>query len=191
MSRLPHDTTKLFCNVWEEAEDFAEDYKASGIYQSGINQISGPSIDLLFYLLYSRYGNSAIANFDENQFKYRVFATIFQYGPTWEKRLSVQTSLRNLTEAEIMSGSKTIHNHAYNPSTDPSTASLTELETINEQNTDNYKRGKIEGYANLIALLETDVTAEFLDRFKPLFAKFVYTKPDLFITEVEEEEEEE
>ena len=36
----------------------------------------------LYYLLYARYGNSHIVNTDENQFTYKLFSTIFMYGPT-------------------------------------------------------------------------------------------------------------
>lgn len=185
--RIPHDTTKLFCDIWDNAADFLADWKDSGLYAQGL--VKDDNIKTLFYLLYARHANSAIANWDQEQFKYKVYANIFQYGPTWEKRLDVQTKLRALTDEELMQGSKAIMNHAYNPSQAPGTGTLTELDYINEQNTNNYKKSKVEGYALLLDLLETDVTAEFLNRFKPLFATFVYTRPDLFVTELDEEEE--
>lgn len=48
-----------------------------------------------------------------------------------------------------MTGSKSIYNHAFNPSNEPSTASLDELDYINEQNTSNVKRSKIDAYGML------------------------------------------
>lgn len=63
MSRLPHNTTKLFTDIWEDADSFLEDYKDSGIPTS----ISDASATTLFYLLYARHGNSAIGNLDETQ----------------------------------------------------------------------------------------------------------------------------
>lgn len=72
-----------------------------------------------------------------------------------------------------MAGSRAIYNHAYNPSTDPSTSTLEELAMINDQNTTNYKRSKLEAYAQLWDLLETDITGEFIDRFAVCFKKFV------------------
>lgn len=185
VSRLPHDTTMLFCNVWEDAETFSQDYKDSGLYNDEMDD----HLATIFYLLYAKHANSAIVNWDVNQFKYKVYAIIYQYGPTWAKRVEIQKILRGLEEQDIVSGNKAIYNHSYNPSTEPSTSSLEELPTINEQNTNNMKRGLLEAYGNLAALLETDVTEEFLARFKPLFAKFVYTKPDLFVTYLDEEEE--
>lgn len=184
MNRLPHNTTKTFTDIWEDADSFLEDYKDNGIPTS----ISEQSVTTLFYLLYARYGNSSIANLDETQWKYRVFTIIFQYGPTWEKRLDIQSKLRELSEDEIRKGFKAIYNHAYNPSTEPTTLSLAELEYINDQNTTNYSKSKLDSYGQLWELLKTDVTGEFLTKFKSLFAKFVYTRPDLYVTDLDDEE---
>ena len=96
----PKYETKTFCDVWEEAEDFLNDLDDSPFS----DVISTANQTLLYYLLYAKYGNSPIANRDENQFKYKVFGTIFQYGPTWQKRLSIQDTLRSLTEQQILAG---------------------------------------------------------------------------------------
>lgn len=184
MNRLPHDTTKIFTDIWQDAGEFLEDYKDNGIPTT----ISESSLNTLFYLLYARHGNSAIANLDETQWKYRVFTVIFQYGPTWEKKLDIQQKLRDISDEDLLKGSKAIYNHAFNPSTEPATLSLAELEYINDQSTTNYKKSKMDAYTQLIELLETDVTGAFLDKFKPLFAKFVYTKPDIYVTELDDEE---
>lgn len=101
------------------------------------------------------------------------------YGPTWAKRLDIQEKLRNLSEDEIKKGSRAVYNHAYNPGTAPSTATLTELTFIDNQNTTNYVRSTIEGYAALTDLLETDVTKEFIDKFKKLFLLIVQPEEKL------------
>ena len=162
-----------FTDVWQTAESFVSDYKNNGIETT----ISDKTATTLYYLLYSRYGNSVLASSDTNRFKYDVWATIFSYGPTWEKRLEIQGKLRNLTDDELFTGATQIYNHAYNPGTAPSTSTLDELTAINEQNTSKNKKGKMDAYAILIALLETDVTESFLDKFKKLFLKVV--QPEL------------
>ena len=162
-----------FTDVWQTAESFVSDYKNNGIETT----ISDKTATTLYYLLYSRYGNSVLASSDTNRFKYDVWATIFSYGPTWEKRLEIQGKLRNLTDDELFTGATQIYNHAYNPGTAPSTSTLDELTAINEQNTSKNKKGKMDAYAMLIALLETDVTESFLDKFKKLFLKVV--QPEL------------
>ena len=184
VSRIPHDTTQIFTDIFPDEETFISSWKESGLYKEGL--LTDSNATLLFYLLYSRYGNSAIANWDVTQFKYRVYATIFQYGPTWQKRLEVQEKIRGLDESELMTGAKAIHNHAFNPSAAPTTDTLESLSYINDQNTTNYKRSKLEAYESLMNLLETDVTSEFLDRFKPLFARFIHTRPDIYVTEEDE-----
>lgn len=171
---------KKFTDVWESADAFLDDYKNNGISAS----ISDGSATTLYYLLYARYGNSTIASSDETQFKYKVFSTIFMYGPTWEKRLSMQKEIRDLTLQDIQDGSLVIFNHAYNPSSEPSTQSISELPYINDQTTNRYKKSITDVYVLLKDLLETDVTADFIGRFKNLFLKIV--EPELplwYITE--------
>lgn len=161
--------TKTFADIYSNLGDFELEYNNAGIPKT----ISSDSLKTLFYLLYSRYGNSHIAFSDENQFRYSVLSTIFMYGPAWEKRLDIQRKLRSLDESELILGGKAIYNHSFNPSTQPSTATLEELTTINEQNTTNYKKSKLEAYSTLINLIETDVTEEFIGKFKKLFLTVV------------------
>lgn len=175
--------TKKFTDVWNEFDDFKDDYDSSAL--SGA--ISDESVETLYYLLYARYGNSTIANFDENQFKYKLFSIIFMYGPSWEERLSLQKKIRSLTDQDLVNGTKVIYNHANNPSTTPSTSDLTELNFINDQNTSNYKYSKIQGYQLKWELIRSDVTNEFLTKFKDLFLKIVEPYSPLYYeTEVNE-----
>lgn len=185
---LPKYDTELFTDIWEDVDDFLADYNGIGIPAT----ISTSSATTLYYLLYARYANNPIANYDQTQWKYKIFSVIYQYGPTWEKRLAIQTSLRALTDADILAGSKAIYNSALNPGTDPSTASLDELTYINSQNTTNYKKSKMDAYAQLWDLLSTDVTAEFLNRFRPCFKQFVSPERHfIFVTDTSEEEDDE
>lgn len=164
--------TRTFADIYTSFDIFKKDYDDCGIPGT----ISDISLTTLYYLLYARYGNSNVASSDENQFKYKVFSTIFMYGPAWEKRLDIQNKLINLSDEEIVKGSTAIYNSALNPSQAPSTAALEELTYINAQNTTKYRKSKLEGYAMLYSLIETDVTEEFIGKFKKLFITFV--EPD-------------
>lgn len=151
-------------------------------------KLADVNTELLFYMLYARYGNSHIAFSDENQFIFALFTMVFQYGPTWAKRLHIQEQLRAIKDEDLMLGGKAIYNHGYNPSTAPSTSTLEELTTINEQNTTNYKKSKMEGYAILMELLDTDVSEEFLTRFRKLFIKVLAPdRPLLYETTIMED----
>ena len=173
---------KRFTDVYQSVEDFLADYKDCGIPTT----ISDNSAQTLFYLLYGSYGNDIVASSDINRFKYKLFSIIFQYAPTWEKQLEIQTKLRGLTEADIRLGSRQIYNTAQNPSTEPSTDTTDELQYINNQNVTKNQRGVLEGYATLLSLLRTDVTQEFLNRFRKLFLTIVQPEePLLYITEVD------
>lgn len=89
-----------FTDVYDNADDFVADYKDNGFPTT----ITDDSANVLFYLLYSRYGNNTIASSDITRFKYKMFGTVWQYGPTWEKKLDIQKMLREFTEAQILSG---------------------------------------------------------------------------------------
>ena len=173
---------KRFTDVYERVEDFLADYKDCGIPTT----ISDSSAQTLFYLLYGSYGNDVVASSDINRFKYKLFSIIFQYAPNWEKQLEIQNKLRALTEDDIRLGSRQIYNTAQNPSTEPSTDTTDELQYINNQNVTKNQRGVLEGYATLLSLLRTDVTQEFLNRFRKLFLTIVQPEePLLYITEVD------
>ena len=312
---FPQYDTKLMTDVWSQASDFLTDYQNAGIPTT----ISNQNATTLYYLLYARYGNTPIANYAENQWKYKMFSVIFQYGPTWEKRLDIQTTLRGLEIADLIdngsyralssqSGSETssktgsdnntrtlnttekntgtsalantgtdttastgtqsvartgtvgttgetedIKNHAFNPSTAPAQNAYSPLNYINEQNatknnanstvtnnltdattndlqnqtthnttsttTNDLSRsdtgtitdaravsdtaeasntsknetttvmtaGKLKAYEKLLELLETDVTGDFISKFKICFKQFVMPERTfIYVTEDEE-----
>ena len=316
MSKMfPQYDTKLMTEVWSDASSFLTDYQAVGIPTT----ISNQNATTLYYLLYAKYGNTPIANYDENQWKYKVFSIIYQYGPTWEKRLDIQTTLRGLQIADLVdngssralssqSGSATssktgsdnntrtlnttekntgtsslantgtdttastgtqsvartgtvgttgetedIKNHAFNPSTAPAQNAYSPLNYINEQHatkndvnstvtnnltdtttndlenqtthnttsttTNDLSRsdtgtikddrtitdsassenssqnetttvmtaGKLKGYEKLLELLDTDVTGDFINKFKVCFKQFVMPERHMiYVTEDEE-----
>lgn len=269
---IPQYDTKIFTDIWNRVSEFMYDYKHVGIPTT----ISDSNATTLYYLLYARYANNPIANYDEEQFKYKVFSIIFQYGPTWEKRLSVQNTLRGLQLSDLVddgsfselfghqgaSGSTKntssnstrtidndttstgtvtvdtddtttdVKNHAFNPGTTPATDAYTPLNYINDQNaaknvvdgtqettndlagtsdttdtvyaagedtisntdsaTDSTTRtftgGKLKAYEHLLALLDADVTGEFISKFKICFKQFVL--PEVTWIYVSEEDDE-
>lgn len=141
-------------------------------------------VKTLYYLLYSKYGNSAIASSDVNQFKYKVFTTIFEYAPAWKKRLEIQEKLFNINLSEVdpdyLKGTMVMYNHAVNPDTEPTTTSYDALPGINRQTVQTTKRGMLEGYSTLLELVNTDVTAAFLNKFKKLFITVVMPQAPLW-----------
>ena len=288
MSNYPRFDTKLFTEIWPEVSEFLTDYQTNGIPMT----ISNQNATTLFYLLYAKYGNNPIANYDEEQFKYKVFSIIWSNGPTWQKRLEVQNTLRGLQLNDLLddgslhelfshtgseNSSKTgsdantrtyqeagtntgtqavahtgtvatdsdveeIKNHAFNPGTAPAQDAYSPLTYINEQhatkndadstttynNTDTttnnladaksgtitdsrqigdsvtgqqasndettrtLTQGKLKAYEKLLELLETDVTSEFISKFKVCFKQFVMPERTwIYVTEVDDEEDDE
>lgn len=174
-----------FTDAYDSVDKFLKDYKNNGLPIT----ISDESVTTLYYLLYGRYGNDIIASSDINRFKYRLFSLIWQYAPTWEKKIEIQRKLRLLTEQDIIKGSRQIYNHATNPSTEPSTDSDDELAYINDQNVSKNQRGILEGYEALTMLLKNDVTQELLNRFQKLFLVVVQPEEPLLYIEEETDDE--
>lgn len=166
--------TLTFSQIWGNYTNFKTDYDALIVgFGENNSPVLATSLQTIFYLLFARYGNNPIANSDVDQFKMKIVSIIYAYGPTWEKKQSIQKTLRGLSEADLLLGAKQIYNHALNPSSEPSTSALTELTYINDQNTANSKKSKMEAYSILWGLLHAENTKEFIDKFKKCFAVFV------------------
>lgn len=188
-----------FTYIYPDASKFVADYKD---FNTGIidNSISDTAATTLYYLLYARYGNSTIASSDENQFKYKLFSLIFMYGPSWEKRLEIQKAIRALAKvdesgnfvvsSELLRGGKAVYNSALNPAqpvlgdkgnaTGEGMNTLNELTYINSQNTTNYQKSVPDAYAILWDMLKTDVTNDFLTKFRKLFLTVVSPENPLY-----------
>lgn len=183
----PEYITKTFTQIYSSYESFKEDYdELMPLVAGGITPLNDDNIKATFYLLYARYGNNPIVNYDETQFKMKLFAVIVTYGPLWQRKKAIQKSLRDLSDDELLQGAKQIYNHAFNPSTEPSTQDLEELTHINEQNVTNNKKSKMEAYSILWANLHVDATDEYLNKFKNCFSRFVGDQfPIVYIEEDE------
>ena len=168
--------TRTFTEIFTEQGETSFETFSKIFVNSGIPlKLKQSSLQTLFYLLYARYGNSHIASFDENTFKYKLQSIIFMYGPTWERRVEIQDTLRALDEETILKGSEAIYNSAQAPGTE--LAGLVDetgkVDYISSQNTTAYRKSKMEGYTILLELLRTDVTKEFIDKFQSLFLKIL------------------
>lgn len=173
-----------FTDVWNNHLDFVDAYNNSAFPAVMTND----KLNVLFYLLYAEYGNSVIASSDTNQFIYKVFSIIFREGGTWSKELDIQEQLRNMSMEDLQTGSVSISQHGYNPSTPVS--SQDEIQTVDDQNKVRYKKSKVEAYANLMALLKRDVSREFIAKFKKLFLTVVMPETPLwYVTDTEEGED--
>lgn len=161
--------TRTFTDIFPDYDTFQDEYDATAF----TGKITDANCEILYYLLYARYGNSSIASSDEERFKYSLFALIFQYGPAWEKKLALQQTLRSLTQDQLLQGAWLINNHVANPGDTASSASLTRLTGVDDQNQTLYQKGILEGYNMLIELLEDDVTEAFIRKFQKLFLQFV------------------
>ena len=180
--------TRTFSQIFPSFADFQREYSETALAvpftQEG-GEATGLTLAQLYYMLYAHYGSSHIAFSDENQFKYYMWSIMYQYGPTVIRKREIRETLLKMNDEEILRGGKAIYNHSFNPNTAPSTGTLEELLTINDQNTTNYKKGKAEGLLGFLAVIENDPVDEFIHKFKQLFIKIIAPDyPLLYKTEV-------
>ena len=179
---IPMYNTKKFNEIFPDAASFKDNYDTFQATAGLTNKLDDTDVAITWQLLTAKYGSNPIANWSEEQFKIKVWQIMWQYGPTWVKRNDIQGELRALTADQIKAGDFSIYNTALNPATAPSTNDTTELNYINQQNTSRRTKSVLGAYNELMMLLETDVTAEYIDRFKKLFMvvvdpanTFIYT----------------
>lgn len=178
-----------FGDLYTSADDFVNDFNNSGVYNlipvlnPNENIFNTKLISSIYYLLYSRFGNSIIASTDTNRFKENMFSIIIQNTPAWLKKSQLQSKLRAMTEEEI----ETSYSSTSNTANNPNDVGITdELNFISQQNTVKAKKGKISAYADYIALLSNDYTEVYLNKFRRLFLSIIEPQdPLLYESEVE------
>ena len=123
----------------------------------------------LYYLLFARYASNHIRSTYPEQWKMKLMATVFEYGPTWSKRLEIQDKVRQMSDDDLTKGTILTYNNAANPDTGPTTDTWDSLPGINSQNKTLQRRGKLDAYAYVDSILRTDVTADFIEKFRKFF----------------------
>lgn len=182
-----------FCEIYPTANDFLADFERMPTDNTrsilGIPvKLTDADLKTTYYLIFSRFGNTAInTNFDLARWKMNLQTIIYSYGPEYFKKMEIQDTVRNLTLSDLQTGRKTIMNTAMNPEVDPSTASLEELDYINQQNTSNSKLSKADAYGLQWEMLHARITDDFILKFRPLFSKFTLKDKPLWLYEEEDE----
>ena len=164
--------TKLFIDVYPTFDSFKHDFDEEfDMYAKDC--ISATSLKKLYWLLYSHYASNPIVNYSVIIFRSKVVAITFQKGPTWERKLALQKTLRDLSDDDLLTGARTIFNRAMHDESAPSTDTDTELTYLNSQDVSKQRRSKLDAYSYLQDVLKTDVIEEFIQSYAKLFSKFV------------------
>ena len=169
---LPRYNTNVLTDVFPDFASFKNVFD-NDFDKYAKDCITEANLKKLYWLLVARYGANPIVNYSIDLFKAKIVGITFQKGPTWERKLAVQKSLRELSEAELLTGARTMFNRALHPETAPGTDTDEELSYINAQDVSKQKRSKLDAYSYLQDVLKTDVTEEFIRSYEKLFSKFV------------------
>lgn len=178
--------TRSFSDIFPTYESF-QAYWQDSVFATENEQLSS-HLNLIYFLLLGRYANSTIASSDEERFKLQLFTIVWQYAPTWKKRLEIQKHLQSLdiNSEKFLLGSEQVFNTALNPA-DELANDYEKIQTVNQQQVNYQKRDKFKALAILEELLKTDVTSAFLERFQPLFRSIVAPQRPLYYTTTQED----
>lgn len=185
-------TNKLFSDVFPTSDTFIAYFKTTPFYAIPVStMLTDTTLELIYILLYNKYGNNEIINFSENQFKSKLCGIVWAVGPVWLTKLKIQEKLWSLginDDSEIFKGSTAFYNHAMHDETAPSTLTTEELPYINDQNVTKYKKSKLEGLMMYADTLNDRITDDFINKFRRLFKTFLpkYAN-DIYITPDDEE----
>lgn len=168
---------KTFYQVYGDYASLQADFESRGL-----NSLGFPSEfpwAVFYTLMYGRHGNAVIVSPDSGlePWKSRFCSIVWQFGPYWLKETNIQTTLRDLSDEDLLKGSLVVSSNALNPAEKPTGTfpdmDVPKVDTIQQQATSQSRRSKMDAYATLSALLRTDVTERFLIRFDSLF-KTIY-----------------
>lgn len=162
--------TRTFKDIWATSDDFVTDLTASAF----TGCVENPT--LIYYLLYSRFANSHIVGKDEDQWKIRMFTILYSCGPTYEKKMAIQKTLREMTDEDLLTNVQMISKTGYNPSTvveEGGINAVSDISTVDQQNSTKTVSGKLKAYTNLWVILKTDITTSFIGKFSRLFISVI------------------
>lgn len=178
--------TKTLSDIYPTYADFAGDYMTSGLPNRFVNS---SFLETIYFVLMGEYAASSIMALSEDLFRARFITMVHSYGPQLERELTMQDELLKMSDDELQTSSKAIYNTSLNPSTEPTTDTLNELPTINQQNVTKHKRSKLDAYALLESLLDDDLISKFVNRFSKLFVRVLRTNNPLYYTTHLQDEE--
>lgn len=178
--------TKTFSQCYETYDAFLADYNAFNLKSVPFKNTD--FLKTIYMILMGEYAGSAIMNLSEQQFRIRLFTKIMSHGPQYERELDVQAKLLAMSDEEIQISAKAIYNTSLNPSQKPTTQTLEELKTINQQSVTNHVRSKLDAWDYLGQLMDDDITKRFVKKFNDLFVVVLKTNNPLWYTTKEEEE---
>ena len=171
--------TKTLSDIYPTYEDFVNEYQTCGL-PNRFNDIN--FLQTIYFVLMGEYAASSIMALSEDLFRARFLTMIHSYGPQLERELQIQDNLLKMSDSDLMVSSKAIYNTSLNPSTAPTTDTLDELTTINQQNTTKHVRSKLDAYDYLGQLLDDDLISKFVNRFSKLFVRVLRTNSPLYYT---------
>lgn len=183
---IPLYNTKTFGEIWPDSTSFKTDYTSYETNIANLNKVDDKYVVLTWQLIASKFANTPIRSDSEEQFKLGVFGIMVSEAPTWARRLELQKSIRDLTEADLLAGETSIANRAENPDEAPTTSTMDELTYINVQTTNKQKRSKIQAYALLDNLLQDDLCETYVHRFNSLFKRVLVPATYIYVTEEED-----
>lgn len=191
-----NSATKKFSDVFEDLDSFKSEFRSSPLNEANLTDAT---LGIVYAELYARYGDSYYTATNMYRNKLKTFSILKNEGLIFQKKLEIQNAILNMSLADLKDDGVIINNYAENPG-DEATDTIVDvgeytgedfMKFVNNQSAQKSKKGKLTAYRDQLYSLK-NVTDSFIDKFKVLFEKLLWSSylPIMFREEEIEEESE-
>lgn len=188
-----NSATKKFSDVFEDLDSFKSEFRSSPLNEANLTD---STLGIVYAELYARFGDSYYTATNMYRNKLKTFSILKNEGLIFQKKLEIQNAILNMSLADLKDDGVIVNNYAENPAEDSvGTYETGEYEGedymkfVNNQSAQKSKKGKLTAYRDQLYSLK-NVTDSFIDKFKVLFEKLLWSSYLPVLSREQELEEE-
>jgi hypothetical protein len=167
--------TRTFSDIYPDEYTFISDLNEAINFTMSDEEKSD-----LFWMIYSKYGDSNVRYTNEYLFKAALFKRYVNvYYPTLLAILREQKKLRETPDDEFAKAGKMVVNIGAHNTADVSTDTTEGIEQLDTQQISNSQRGLMSVIADRLSVLKAGMEEQFLKRLNPLFIQIIAPQWDL------------
>lgn len=174
--------TQTLADIFPKFADVRSFYNETGLPDRFLDY-EDFTFQTAYFMIMAEFASAHIKSSSIDLFKLRFCKLIFEHVPVWQREMYFQNKLLQMSDDELLAGSKAIHNHASHPGSVPSTASLEALSYIDAQTATNYVKNAPEAINEHIYAINYNPTDRLLDAFRGLFTDVLYASDTHYYVE--------
>lgn len=187
-----NSATKKFSDVFEDLDSFKNEFRSSPLNEANLTD---ETLGIVYAELYARFGDSYYTATNMYRNKLKTFSILKNEGLIFQKKLEIQNAILNMSLADLKDDGVIVNNYAENPAEESTGTYETGeyegenfMKYVNNQSAQKTKKGKLTAYRDQLYSLK-NVTDSFIDKFKVLFEKLLWSSYLPVLSREESEED--